>query len=156
AMFGAGLSRPLEGQAAEYAAMFARAPERVVAVDVPSGLAGDSAKPIGETCARAGLTVTFVRKKPAHVLLPGRDLCGEVVGAHIGATDAIVAAQNVQLRENGPAVWGAAFPWPSREAHKHQRGHVFVASGEHLRTGAARLAARAALRVGTGLVTLLS
>jgi hydroxyethylthiazole kinase-like uncharacterized protein yjeF len=156
AMFGAGLSRPLEGHAAERAAAMAAHPERVVAVDVPSGLAGDTAKPIGDKCARATLTVTFVRKKPAHVLLPGRAFCGEVVVADIGAPDSVVAAQNVTLFENAPSLWGAVFPWPRVEAHKHARGHVVVASGPHGHTGAARLAARGALRIGAGLVTVLS
>jgi hydroxyethylthiazole kinase-like uncharacterized protein yjeF len=53
-------------------------------------------------------------------------------------------------------LWRAAFPWPTSDAHKHARGHVVVASGGHARTGAARLAAQAALRVGAGLVTVLS
>ena len=154
ALFGAGLSRPLEGAAAALARQLAAAD--VVAVDVPSGLDGDSAKPNGDACFRATLTVTFVRKKRAHVLMPGRDLCGEIVLADIGAPDAIVAAQKVSLFENGPGIWAKEFPWPKAEAHKHARGHVMVASGGRGRTGAARLAARGALRVGAGLVSVLS
>jgi hydroxyethylthiazole kinase-like uncharacterized protein yjeF len=69
AMFGAGLSRPLSGEAARLASLMAARPERVVAVDVPSGLLGDTGKALGDVCVRAGLTVTFVRKKPAHVLV---------------------------------------------------------------------------------------
>ncbi|MES1200521.1 MAG: NAD(P)H-hydrate dehydratase [Pseudomonadota bacterium] len=156
AMFGAGLSRPLEGEAHRLAQRLARMPERVVAVDVPSGLDGDTGKPVGDACVRAALTVTFVRKKQGHLLYPGRALCGEVVVADIGAPEAVVAAQNLQLWENGPELWGALFPWPSADAHKHARGHVFVASGPQAHTGAARLSARAALRVGAGLVTVLS
>jgi hydroxyethylthiazole kinase-like uncharacterized protein yjeF len=155
AMFGAGLSRALEGQAAQLASRLSAAPERVVAVDVPSGLNGDTGAPIGEVCARAAMTVTFVRKKPAHVLLPGRALCGEVVVADIGAPEAALAAERIALFENSPELWRAVFPWPKAEAHKHARGHVMIASGPHAHTGAARLAARAALRVGAGLVTVL-
>jgi hydroxyethylthiazole kinase-like uncharacterized protein yjeF len=125
-----------------------------VAVDVPSGLAGDSGDALGEACFRAALTVTFVRKKPAHVLMPGRACCGEVVVADIGAPEAVVAALNITLRENDPALW--SLPWPEPDAHKHERGHVVAASGGRARTGAARLAARAALRAGAGLVTVLS
>ena len=98
------------------------APERVVAVDVPSGLDGDAGKPLGETCFRAVLTVTFVRKKPAHVLMPGRALCGEVVVADIGAPEAVVAAQSLALWENAPHLWSV--PWPGPEAHKHEQRHV--------------------------------
>ncbi|MBI1250029.1 MAG: NAD(P)H-hydrate dehydratase [Alphaproteobacteria bacterium] len=155
ALFGAGISRPLESDAARLARGLARTPERVVAVDVPSGLNGDTAKPLGELCFRAGLTVTFVRKKPAHVLLPGRAFCGEVVVADIGAHERAVADCGAKAWESGPAMWGKAFPWPDPEAHKHARGHVMVWSGPPFRTGAARLAARGALRAGAGLVTVL-
>ncbi len=152
ALFGAGLTRPLQGEAARLAG--ALPAERVVAVDVPSGLDGDTGNPLGQACFRAALTVTFVRKKPAHVLMPGRMFCGEIVVADIGAPAQIVAAQHITLRENDPSLW--SMPWPQADAHKHQRGHVIAASGGRARTGAARLSARAALRVGAGLVTVLS
>ncbi len=154
ALFGAGLSKPLSGACARFADFSMQAPERVVAVDVPSGLLGDSGAPIGDACVFAGLTVTFVRKKPAHVLMPGRGYCGEIVVADIGAPAAVIAAQGVELWENEPSLW--SLPWPDADAHKYERGHVMVASGGHARTGAARLAARAALRAGAGAVTLLS
>jgi ADP-dependent NAD(P)H-hydrate dehydratase / NAD(P)H-hydrate epimerase len=154
ALFGAGLSRPLEGVAAQLAGALSGDPERVVAVDTPSGLDGDSGKPLGDFCFRAGLTVTFERKKPAHVLMPGRDICGVVDVRGIGAPDAVIAAQNVTLSENDPSLW--RLPWPRPEAHKHARGHVVVASGPATRSGAARLAARGALRVGAGLATVLA
>jgi hydroxyethylthiazole kinase-like uncharacterized protein yjeF len=154
ALFGAGLSRPLDGDAARLAKALVGAPERVVAVDLPSGLDGDTGKPLQDACFRAGLTITFVRKKPAHVLMPGRAFCGEVVVADIGAPESVVQQQNIALWENDPSLW--RMPWPEPEAHKHARGHVIVASGGYARTGAARLAARAALRAGAGLVTVLS
>jgi hydroxyethylthiazole kinase-like uncharacterized protein yjeF len=154
ALFGAGLTRPLDGEAARLAKALAGAPERVVAVDVPSGVHGDSGIPLEEVSFRAGLTVTFVRKKPAHVLMPGRALCGEVVVADVGAPAEAVAARKITLWENHPSLW--ALPWPEPDAHKHERGHVIVASGGHARTGAARLSAAGALRAGAGLVTVLS
>ncbi len=152
ALFGAGLSRPLDGEAARLAR--ALPASRVVAVDVPSGLAGDTGAPLGEHHFSACLTVTFVRKKLAHVLIPARAHCGEVVVADIGASERIVEELGVQTWENAPALW--RLPWPDITAHKHARGHVWVASGGKARTGAARLAARAALRAGAGLVTILS
>ena len=156
ALFGAGLSRPLDGRFTALARQSMEAPERFVAVDTPSGLHGDFGRPLGETCFRAGLTVTFVRKKSAHLLAPGRFFCGEIVVADIGAPESVVAAQTIQLWENSPALWRASFPWPRSETHKHARGHALVASGGRGRTGAARLSARAALRVGAGLVSVLS
>lgn len=152
ALFGAGLSRALEGPAAKLAALLPG--ERVVAVDVPSGLDGDSGLAHDGLCFDAALTVTFVRKKPAHVLMPAHAFCGEVVVADIGAPESVVAAQDIALFENSPALW--SLPWPEADTHKHERGHVYVASGGRARTGAARLSARAALRAGAGLVTVLS
>ena len=150
AMFGAGLARPLSGDAATMATLLAAHPESVVAVDVPSGLPGDSGDPHGPVVV-AGLTVTFHAKKPAHVLQPGHELCGEVVVADIG-----LAETHSDLIENGPEAWLARFPWPKPNSHKHARGRLVVVSGEAWNTGAARLSARAGLRMGAGLVTLLS
>jgi ADP-dependent NAD(P)H-hydrate dehydratase / NAD(P)H-hydrate epimerase len=150
ALYGAGLSKPLSAVAAETlrAAEFGAAP--MVAVDLPSGLAGDTAAPLGYA-PRVALTVTFHRKKPAHVIEPGRALSGEVVVADIGLSTAPST-----LTENGPALWADQFPWPSNATHKHSRGRLIVVSGEMWSTGAARLAARAGLRIGAGLVTILS
>jgi hydroxyethylthiazole kinase-like uncharacterized protein yjeF len=150
ALFGAGLSRPLEGPAAAAAVRMAEAPERVVAVDVPSGVPGDSGKPIGPA-ACAVLTVTFHAKKPAHLLEPGRSRCGDVIVADIG-----LATTPGKTMENSPELWLPRFPWPTAASHKHARGRLVVVSGEAWSTGAARLAARAGLRIGAGLVTVLS
>lgn len=152
ALFGAGLSRALEGAARELAVRLPA--EQVVAVDVPSGVRGDDGGAYDATHFKAALTVTFLRKKPAHVLAPSRAYCGEVIVADIGTPAGILAQQGVDLWENDPVLW--TLPWPSLEAHKHARGHVMVASGGQARTGAARLAARASLRVGAGLVSVLS
>lgn len=150
AMFGAGLARPLNGDAATMAACLAGQPHAVVAVDIPSGLPGDTGVPVGPVVV-AGLTVTFHAKKPAHVLQPGHELCGEVVVADIGLADTPSV-----LTENGPDAWLAHFPWPGPATHKHARGRLVVISGEPWNTGAARLSARAGLRMGAGLVTVLS
>jgi hydroxyethylthiazole kinase-like uncharacterized protein yjeF len=166
ALFGAGLDRPLGAEAARVALALDRAGTPVVAVDVPSGLAGDTGQPLGPVCFRAVLTVTFHRRKPAHVLQPGRAMCGEVVVGDIGLDEQTPAqagagetSQSVpaaMLFENTPELWQARFPWPAVTAHKHTRGRLVVVSGEAWSTGAARLAARAGLRVGAGLVTMLS
>jgi hydroxyethylthiazole kinase-like uncharacterized protein yjeF len=150
ALFGAGLSRPLEGPAAAAALAMAEAPEKVVAVDVPSGLPGDTGQPKGP-CAAAAVTVTFHAKKRAHVLEPGRSRCGELVVADIG-----LGETKSKTFENGPELWLPRFPWPTAVSHKHARGRLIVVSGEAWSTGAARLAARAGLRIGAGLVTVLS
>jgi hydroxyethylthiazole kinase-like uncharacterized protein yjeF len=150
ALFGAGLSRPLSGAAATAVEAMAQVSQKVVAVDLPSGIAGDSGKPMGPS-ASARLTVTFHAKKPAHVLEPGRSRCGEVVVADIG-----LGETSARLFENGPELWLSRFPWPDAASHKHARGRLIVVSGEAASTGAARLAARGGLRIGAGLVTLFS
>ena len=151
AMFGAGLSRPLEGGTRAMVEAVNRSPAPVVSVDVPSGVDGDSGKILG-AAVEADVTVTFFRLKPAHLLLPGRILCGEIALCDIGIPPS--ACAGVRLFENSPLLWGAAYPWPRIDAHKYARGHCLVLSGPAHATGAARLAARGALRVGAGLVSV--
>lgn len=151
ALFGAGLSRPLEHEAL-VAARASHADGRpVVAIDVPSGVDGDTGRVLGDAAFRADLTVTFHRRKIGHALEPGRSQCGEVVIADIG-----LGVPSTRLVENAPALWLDRFPWPDARAHKHARGRLSVVSGEMSSTGAARLAARAGLRIGAGVVTVLS
>jgi hydroxyethylthiazole kinase-like uncharacterized protein yjeF len=147
AVFGAGLSKPVEGQAAELLAAV-RAP--LLAVDVPSGLDGATGAVRG-FAPPAALTVTFFRRKPGHLLLPGRELCGEVVLADIGLPAAVLERVAPRAWRNGPALW--RLPRPGAASHKYERGHVAVAAGAGL-TGAARLVAAAARRVGAGLLTV--
>lgn len=155
ALYGAGLSKPLDGEAARAVTLVGQLGLPVVAVDLPSGLSGDSGEVLG--CAfRAEVTVTFARRKPGHLLLPGRRLCGEVIVADIGIADAVIAGLGVATSENAPALWLPAFPVPAIDAHKYRRGHVGVFSGGPASTGAARLSALAAARGGAGAVTVLS
>lgn len=151
ALFGAGLSRPLDRAAvgALEACEARRLP--IVAVDLPSGLPGDADKPRGYA-PKCRLTITFHRKKPAHVLHPARTWCGEVVVADIGIPAEATPA--VKLWENLPELWLDKFHWPALDAHKHARGRLGVVSGGLSHTGAARMAARAGLRAGAGLVKL--
>jgi len=148
-LFGAGLARPLTGA---YAAMVEALNDLpVVAIDLPSGVSGDTGQPLSGVHVRAALTVTFFRKKPGHLLLPGRALCGEVVVADIGIP---AEAASTRLHENGPALW--RYPFPKADGHKYTRGHAVIVSGPAHATGAARMAARGALRVGAGLVSVAS
>jgi len=156
AMFGAGLSRPLDYGPALDASLLNCMETPVVSIDVPSGLHGDLARPLGEVCVQADLTVTFFRKKPAHVLVPGRQFCGEVVVADIGIPASSIDYLQPRSFENGPELWGRDYPWPQVDAHKYARGHCVVVSGNAHATGAARLAARGSLRIGAGLVSVAS
>ncbi len=150
ALFGAGLARPLEGVlAATLEAAQARG-VTIVGVDVPSGVDGNSGAVLG-FAPQCHLTVTFFRKKPGHLLLPGRILAGEVVLAEIGIPDSVLDGIAPRLWRNGPALW--TLPRPALADHKYARGHAVILGGAHM-TGAARLAARAALRGGAGLVTI--
>lgn len=155
AIFGAGLSRDVSGLAADVIRRINGTRIPVIAVDVPSGLDGDTGAVRG-AAFEADVTVTFVRKKPGHVLMPGRALCGELVVADIGIGDEIVAEVAPTAFENAPALWGEFFPRPRVDGHKYARGHALVVSGGQTHTGAARLGARAALRAGAGLVTVAS
>lgn len=150
ALFGAGLARPLDGMAQRLVEEIIRRRLPCVAVDVPSGVDGDSGAALG--CApQAVATVTFFRKKPGHLLLPGRALCGEVVVADIGIPATVLDAIAPTVHENAPRLW--SIPRPEALSHKYARGHAVVVGGAGM-TGAARLAARAARRIGAGLVTV--
>lgn len=153
ALFGAGLSRPLEGRAAALVEAVNAARRPVVAVDLPSGVDGATARVLG-VAIRAELSVTFFRMKPGHLLLPGRLLCGQVLLADIGIPASVLAAIAPRIRRDLPPLWRDALRPPALDGHKYDRGHAVVVSGPLARTGAARLAADAALRVGAGLVTL--
>jgi hydroxyethylthiazole kinase-like uncharacterized protein yjeF len=152
AIFGAGLARPVEGVAAQVIAALNERRIPVVAVDVPSGVDGASGE-IRGVAPQATLTVTFFRRKPGHLLLPGRLLCGETILAQIGIAPAILGAVAPDTAANHPAWWLGDFPWANPAGHKYGRGHALVVGGARM-TGAARLAARGAARAGAGLVTI--
>ena len=151
AIFGAGLSRSLEGAPALTLVEAAARKIPIIAVDVPSGLLGDTGVNAGAVACV--LTVTFFRKKPGHLLQPGRRLCGELVVADIGTPASVFDELKPNTFENGPALWKDALPTLQADGHKFKRGHALVWGGWPT-TGAARLAARAAARVGAGLTTV--
>jgi ADP-dependent NAD(P)H-hydrate dehydratase / NAD(P)H-hydrate epimerase len=155
ALFGAGLSRPVEGNARAMIEAINANGAPVLAVDLPSGVNGTTAAIMG-IAVQATETVTFFRKKPAHLLLPGRLQCGRVRVADIGIDAKVLEEIKPQSFENIPRLWQSSFPVPRISSHKYARGHVLAVSGELASTGAARMSARAALRAGAGLVTVAS
>ena len=155
ALFGAGLDRPVEGNARAMIEAINAAGAHVIAVDLASGINGDTGAVMGEA-VRASESVTFFRKKPGHVLLPGRVHCGPVTVADIGIDANVLDGTNPRTFSNAPPLWRADFPVPRIDGHKYSRGHAVVVSGGLSFTGAARLAARGALRAGAGLVTIAS
>src|ERR1700722_14663237 len=158
ALFGAGLGRDIDGEAKaiiERINAFARAGGRVLAVDVPSGIDGETGK-IRGAAVEANASVTFFRLKPGHLLLPGRTLAGEIRLADIGIPEAALGPIAPKAFVNAPAVWRAVLPQAGATSHKYERGAVLVLSGSGHYTGAARLAARAAVRAGAGIVSVAS
>jgi len=155
ALFGAGLSRLVDGDPAEMIEAINGNGAPVLSVDLPSGVNGSSGAIMG-VAVRATETVTFFRKKPAHLLLPGRINCGRIRLADIGIDSDVLAEIGSQTFENTPQFWRKFFPVPQTSGHKYARGHALIVSGDMAATGAARMAARGCLRAGAGLVTLAS
>ena len=153
AIFGAGLARPLDGMVFDLVTAINEARTPVIAVDVPSGIDGNTGLVRG-AAFQAHSTITFFRPKPGHLLMPGREHCGNIVVADIGIDDAVLEVIEPRVLYNSPALWLDDFPVPRLSGHKYSRGHTLVVSGGIRHTGASRLAALSALRVGSGLVTL--
>jgi hydroxyethylthiazole kinase-like uncharacterized protein yjeF len=157
ALFGAGLSRPISGELAALIERVNAAGRPVVAVDVPSGVHGDTGVATGSVI-QAAETVTFFRLKPGHLLHPGRALCGVVTLADIGVSPETVFAPGriaPSAFRNAPGLWRAHLPSHAAGVHKYGRGAVAIAAGGLSGVGAPRLAARAALRIGAGLATII-
>lgn len=154
ALFGAGLKRPLS---ADIQAVFAVVRARqlpCIAVDLPSGIDGESGEVLGgqtDGAVQCTATVTFFRPKPAHLLYPGRAYCGALTVADIGVPARVLQEIRPLTVQNSPLLW--KLPRPGWSDHKYTRGHALVVGGARM-TGAARLAARAARRIGAGLLTL--
>jgi hydroxyethylthiazole kinase-like uncharacterized protein yjeF len=155
ALFGAGLDRDVTGLARAMIEAMNRARGPVIAVDLPSGINGTTGRVMG-LAAHVAHTVTFFRRKPGHLLLPGRLHCGTVEITDIGIAARVLETIAPKTFANEPDLWCEAFPVPQPDGHKYTRGHAVVVSGGMSTTGAARLAARGALRAGAGLVTLAS
>ena len=152
AAFGAGLAREFDGVAAEVLLEASRQGVAVCAVDMPSGVDGETGAVRG-TAVPAALTVTFFRKKPGHLLLPGRQLCGDLEVADIGIPAWVLEEIAPATYENAPKLWLDSLVWPGPDTHKYRRGHALI-NGGLIMTGAARLAAMSAARSGAGLVTI--
>lgn len=158
ALFGGGLSRDLSGEVAEAVRLLNASSCHVLAVDLPSGVDGETGVERG-VAVHADETLTFVRLRPGHLLMPGRERCGTVSVADIDMPEAALrealSGQSPMWR-NDPALWMPSLRMPDAAGHKFDRGHAIVLGGGASHTGAARMTAMAALRAGAGLVTLLS
>lgn len=164
ALFGTGLTRPLEGMQAEAVRFMQRRREMreaahsnlsIVSLDIPSGLDADSAALIGEA-VRADLTVTFTAPKPANVLPPASHYNGQLVVADIGSPAALVdksASKLFVTQESDARAWLKATRY-APDSYKNTHGHALVIAGSRGMTGAAALAGNAAMRSGAGLVTI--
>ena len=155
AVFGAGLAREVPESLRTLISAVDAAGLPVVAVDLPSGLDGRRGTPLG-AAFRAKQTVTFMARKPGHLLMPGRSLCGDIEVVDIGIPWRIVRGAAGVLRVNDPLLWRDFLPTPDAGSHKYRRGHLVVFSGGASHTGAARLSAEAGLATGAGLVTVAS
>jgi NAD(P)H-hydrate epimerase len=150
AIFGTGLNRAIEGKAKDAITAINASNLPIVAIDIASGVNATSGEIMG-AAIHAQHTVTFVRPKPGHLLLPGKAHTGELHVYDIGISGDTITPDHFL---NVPALWKHAFPFPAIDAHKYSRGHALVIGGGIATTGATRLSAMAALRSGAGLVSV--
>ena len=152
ALFGAGLSRAIDGVAAQVIERLNQLALQIVAVDVPSGLNGDTGHVMG-VAPVAERSVTFFRAKPGHLMAEGLKRCGMLEVVDIGIPSSVLAGIGARLWNNAPALWATCLRRGAVDDHKYARGHLTILGGERA-TGAARLAALAARRSGAGLATI--
>tara|TARA_B100001105_G_scaffold252249_1_gene243430 strand:+ start:1905 stop:3404 length:1500 start_codon:yes stop_codon:yes gene_type:complete len=152
ALFGIGLNRPVKENIKGLINAINKSEIPCVSIDIPSGIDADSGKILG-TAIKANETISFFRPKLGHILFPGREYSGNLIISDIGIPDSVIQKIKPTIFLNSPKLWNKKFPWPSYQDHKYSRGHALVMGGEEM-TGAARLAARACLRIGSGLVTI--
>ncbi|MBB3966358.1 NAD(P)H-hydrate dehydratase [Rhizobium metallidurans] len=156
ALFGAGLTRAVPEAVGAVIGRIADAGLPVLAVDLPSGNDGRTGMVLGAAFS-AARTITFMTRKPGHLLMPGRELSGVLEVLDIGIPARIVRGQaSGTLAENRPDAWRRWLPSSEQETHKYKRGHLVVFSGEKGKTGAARMSAMSGLKAGAGLVTIVS
>lgn len=153
ALLGTGFSGPVGGLYADLIDAVSRARKPVLAVDIPSGVNGDSGQVAG-AAVKARATVTFGLLKPGLLIPPGRDLAGVVEVADIGIPSSVVERQGIALRQVEAADIAAVLPHRRPDAHKGNAGFVYILAGSPGLTGAAALAAEAAVRSGAGLVVV--
>lgn len=151
-ILGTGLSRPVEGLLASVIADVNAGSADIVAVDIPSGLSGDTAAVPGP-CIAADYTVTFARPKLPHLLPPAESLCGELHVVDISIPPEAVAAQRCSLHLIEAAELVPLLPIRRSDSHKGHYGHALIVAGSRGKGGAARMVALSALRAGCGLVT---
>lgn len=153
AIFGVGLKRDIEGEIADVIKEINNSKSLKIAVDIPSGVCADTGS-IKSVAVNADATVTFQNPKLGNLLLPGKENCGELFIEDIGIPEEVVDLIESIYLLNTPELWQHLLPKPKLSDHKYTKGHVVVIGGDIESTGAAKLASEAALRTGSGLVTI--
>ena len=154
ALFGTGFTKNIPNQLETIFSKIKKNKIPVYAIDIPSGINGNSSIVNGD-CLECVKTITFFNKKKCHYLYPGKKFCGEVIVEDIGIKTDIFKAMKPKIRNNNPELWIKEFPFPSSLDHKYSRGLLIINCGPIYKTGAARLAGRSAMRVGAGAVKLI-
>jgi len=150
-LFGSGLKKNISGNLKKIIKKINLKKPYCISIDIPSGINGDTGE-IQGIALQSNDTITFTRKKPGHLLSPGKEYCGNLIIVDIG-----IKLENLEFKpkifENHPDIWKNNFPWPNQKSHKYTRGYALIVCGEKM-TGASRLAARGAARIGCGLICL--
>lgn len=153
AIFGTGLKRAIEGELANFIEILNSLKKQVVAVDIPSGVSSDTGEILG-VAVRADVTVTFGLPKIGHLIYPGREYTGKLFVEDIGFPEELIDSEDLKISTIEKSFARSLIPPRPAYSHKTKYGHVLVVAGSTGKTGAALMTAKAALRTGSGLVTM--
>jgi hydroxyethylthiazole kinase-like uncharacterized protein yjeF len=153
AMLGTGLNKPVTGTLSDAISLINKTGLPVLSVDIPSGISSDNGQVLGNA-VKADYTVTFGLPKRGHLLHPGAAFSGELSVEDIGFPRTLITSEHLNVEYLEKTYASSLIPLRENYSHKGLYGHVLIVAGSRGKTGAARMAARACLRSGAGLVTV--
>ena len=154
-IFGTGLNKNINSNIKNLIKLINNKKTFVISIDIPTGISADTGKIMGDAI-KANITLALHCKKVGHLLFPGVYFSGVVKILDIGIRKSLNKFINNKIIENDPKLWIKRFPWKKYNSHKYSRGRVFIYGSLKNYIGASLLSSNAAIRCGTGAVTIIA